>query len=141
MIENKTPEWIQGLGSIVLIVLIPWCWFLGMFSPMEGKVAFDPYVDTWFAPDFQPKLESLIHIGQSKDEVLGLLGQTLFIHPPGYMCDGSIRFDYTQDGGYNRRLGLDGSEAGHKDFAWHRFSVCFDTTDTVVDIDSGWSYD
>ncbi|MBL7980833.1 MAG: hypothetical protein JNL52_03390 [Flavobacteriales bacterium] len=141
MTQDKLPEWLQGLGSILLIVLIPWCWFLGMFSPMEGKVAFDPYIDTWYAPRFKPELESLIHIGQTRVEVIEILGQPLFIHPPGYMCEGAIRYDYTQDGGYDRRMGVIDHRQGGKDFAWHRFSVCFDDRGVVVDIDNGWSYD
>lgn len=140
MSSNHFPDWMKGLGTIVLVLLVPWCWFVGMVSAMEGRVAFDPYVDTWFAPGFDPALEDSIRIGQRREEVVAILGVPLFMQPPGYMCQGAIRYDYTQDGGHDRRLGIEAHEPG-KDFAWHRFSVCFDSTGVVCDIDDGWSYD
>jgi hypothetical protein len=110
-------------------------------STIEGYVFFDPYIDTWFAPGYRPDLERCIHFGQTMQEVLDILGDPLGQHQMINRDDGSTIFYYTNDGGHDRRLGIDHLDPRHKDFAWHRFGVVFDSTGAVVGIDNGWSYD
>lgn len=116
-------------------------WGLGVMSTIEGYVFFDPYIDTWFAPGYRPELERRIHLGQTMQEVLDILGDPLSRHQMIKKDDGSTIFYYTNDGGHDRYLGIDHRDPRHKDFAWHRFGVVFDNTGTVVGIDDGWSYD
>lgn len=110
-------------------------------STIEGYVFFDPYIDTWFAPGYRPELERRIHLGQTMQEVLDILGDPLGRHQMNNKDDGSTIFYYTNDGGHDRYIGIDHRDPRHKDFAWHRFGVVFDSTCTVVGIDDGWSYD
>lgn len=118
------------------------CWGLGIMSiRSEGYVWFDPYIDTWFAPGYRPELEKDIRVGMTRKEVEAILGEPLGTTLPNQFQPGLFGACYTGDGGHERRLGIQHRDRLHKDFAWHYFTVMYDSTDVVRDIYSGWGYD
>ena len=124
------------------------CCALGVGSvASEGYVWFDPYIDTWYAPGYTPELESRIKVGMSCEEVEAVIGAPLYVNPPNRFQPGLFGAVYTNDGGHDRRLGIDHRHPRHKcfpyhkDFAWHYFNVMYDSTDVVRKVYSGWAYD
>jgi hypothetical protein len=123
------------------------CWGLGIVSTIEGYIWFDPYIDTWYAPGYRPELESRIKVGMTCEEVEVLIGVPLLVTSPNRYQPGLFGAVYTNDGGHDRRLGIDHSDPRHKcflyhkDFAWHYFNVMYDSTDVVRKVYSGWAYD
>lgn len=118
------------------------CWGVGMGSIVsEGYVWFDPYIDTWFAPGYRPELEKDIRVGMTRKEVEAILGEPLGTTLPSQVRPGLFGARYTGDGGHDRRLGIQHRERGHKDFAWHYFTVMYDSADVVRKVYSGWAYD
>jgi hypothetical protein len=142
MSAERIPDWIKGLGSIVLVILVPWCWFLGMLSPMEGKVPFDPYIDTEMAPGYSPDKNGLIRSGMSREEVWAIIGQPLGYNERQCGPDRKYVMEYTDDGAYRARCCAEQADLDKsKDFAWRHFGVAIDTNDRVVEIIDYWSYD
>lgn len=141
MNEDHVRNLAKAIGGMAFCALIFWCWLMGGISPIEGKVAFDPYIDTWFAPGYRPELEERIHIGQTKEAVIAILGEPLSAGQPHRSNEGVMMYSYTNDGGYDRRRNIDPRDRAGKDFAWHSFGVCFDSTGLVIGVADGWSYD
>ncbi len=123
------------------------CWGLGIVSTIEGYIWFDPYIDTWYASGYRPELERRIKVGMSCEEVEAVIGAPLFVRAPNRFQPGLFGAVYTNDGGHDRRLGIDHSDPPHKcfpyhkDFAWHYFNVMYDSTDVVRTVHGGWAYD
>lgn len=118
------------------------CWGLGVGSVVsEGYVWFDPYIDTWYAPDYRPELESRIKVGMTREDVEAVIGAPLFVRAPNRFQPGLSGAVYTNDGGHDRRSGISNGDRRHKDFAWHYFNVMYDSTDVVRKVHSGWAYD
>ncbi len=128
--------------SIALVGLAAFlCWGLGIVSTIEGYIWFDPYIDTRFAPGYKPELESRIKVGMTCEGVEEVIGVPLYVTSPNRFQSGLFGAVYTNDGGHDRRLGISHGDRRHKDFAWHYFTVMYDSTDVVSKIYSGWAYD
>jgi outer membrane protein assembly factor BamE (lipoprotein component of BamABCDE complex) len=79
-----------------------------------------------------------IKLGMRKSEVVKLIGEPLNLGE-GYDDSLVTNFYYTDDGKLlsRRKPGVQ----KYDDFAWYRSMVGFDTAETVVYLDKGWSHD
>lgn len=131
----------RALSVVVVGYAMFLSWGMGIISTIEGYIWFDPYIDTWLAPGYHPDLEKHIKVGMNCEEVEEIIGVPLYTSAPNRFRPGLFGAKYTNDGGHDRRLGIQHRDRRHKDFAWHYFTVMYDSTDVVRDIYSGWGYD
>lgn len=100
----------------------------------EGRLPFDQYLDTEFSPEFSFKKFEQIKPGMHKSEVIGLIGQPLYIS-----TFNGVKLEYTKDGYFiksgRKPLG------GHSDFAWLHVSVKLDSLDHVIETSRVWNND
>ena len=126
------------ISSIGLLGVLVISFFLGTAPLIEGKHLVKPYIDTHFAEDYSPEKFDLIELGMTKIEVIRIIGEPLYTGS-GYSDSLVTNYHYTGDGKLlsKRKSG----EQNYDDFAWYRSVVGFDTSETAVYLDKGWSYD
>jgi hypothetical protein len=129
------------LSALLVAAAAFLCLGLGAISTVEGYIWFDPYIDTWFAQGYRPELGMDIRVGMTRKQVEAIIGEPLGTTLPNRFQPGLFGAYYTNDGGHDRRLGIQHRDRRHRDFAWHYFTVMYDSMDVVHDIYSGWGYD
>jgi hypothetical protein len=126
------------LSTAVLIVPLVFSYFLETAPLIGGKHIIRPYIDTHFAEEYSPGKFDQIKLGMRKSEVVKWIGEPLNM---GEGQDDSLvtNFYYTDDGKLlsRRKPGVQ----KYDDFVWYRSTVGFDTAETVVYLDKGWSHD
>lgn len=123
--------------SIIIISGVIWINFVfGAVNLVEGYNLFSPYIDTEFAPNFTIEKSKNIKIGQTKNEVIKLVGNPLYISKSYY---GDLMFSYTSDGFFHKKKSHGSSSIC--DFAWFGYDVVFDKENNVKEIQLGWRYD
>jgi len=129
---------LKVLSSAGLIGTLLFAFFLGTVPLIEGKHLIKPYIDTHFAEDYSPEKFDQIELGMTKNEVIKIIGKPLYTGS-GYYDSLITNYHYTGDGKLlsKRKPG----EQKYDDFAWYRSTIGFDTTETVVYLDKGWSHD
>lgn len=128
----------KTLSAIGFLGVLTFVYCLGRLTMMEGKHLIKPYIDTHFAKNYSPEKFDKIKLGMKKSEVIKLIGEPLYMGE-GYDDTLVTNYYYTADG---KLLGkIKSGEQRYDDFAWYRSTVGIDTTETVVFIDKGWSYD
>jgi len=126
------------LSTALLIGSLVFSYFLGIAPLSEGKHIIRPYIDTHFAEEYSPEKFDHIKLGMRKSEVVKLIGEPLY-KGEGYYDTLITNFYYTGDGKLLNRRKPGVQE--YDDFAWYRSTIGFDTTETVVYLDKGWSRD
>ena len=84
---------------------------LWVYGRLEAVCFFNPEIDTQFSPAYTEEAFNSIVIGDSTDKVERILGKPL---SKNQIADGSIRFDYSQDG-----------KCWWGDFAWFAREIYF----------------
>lgn len=120
---------LKALSALGLLGILSFSLQLGRAPLMEGKHMVEPYIDTYFAENYSPEKFDQIELGMTKEEVIEIIGAPLWTGS-GYFDSLTTNYHYTGDG-----------KLSNDDFAWYRSTVGFDTTERVVYLDKGWSYD
>ena len=126
---------LKTVSIICIIFLLVITFSLGRVSLMEGKHIIDPYIDTEFAKNYSPEKFEKIKIGMTIDEACKIIGEPLY-KEQGYIDT----YYYTGDGKLLHLPKYNG-QSGY-DFAWYRSTLKVSiTTNKIIYIDKGWSYD